>query len=722
MIAIGMIVILLILHSMGIFSSKKTVKKKKEMYVNYYTNTAARLGGGDPILATTSAWCQVFIDTNPGAQKIKDRLYIKDQNLYIRAQPYFMLKSLPARCVHPEGGSSAPEEGTRLVYHSDNCGDNPVPDKLKLYQDKNGILRLKNGACVAASGIEGNELYYTYKWCDGQNITPNQGKEVISSDKNGGVYLQTMYSPNGYFRLEMQPDGNLVMYDNTNAVIWNSQTYNRGTSPFKLVMQSDGNLVIYDANGWASWNTRTHNQGVGPYRLVLQDDSNLVIYDATGKALWASNTVNVVPTPFDFVVNPSYTQGNYGVLKHRNTGRCVGPAGGYAGQGTRLVTTSNCKSSLMRQDLPLEQDQLIGFADDNHVGQLRMSDGQWIPIGDAFQLIAGPGSSTENFGFIQSDMEWFTFLDTLQSDWKHMTPNEKKEYFSHNREYFRRLCWPWESCAWNWAEDLYNKARDGLMTAGDWIKARASDVAAFTQAAASSVGTWAKNAANSTLDWAKGAGQLVVKNLIDIGNKIGSFARDAANKIKETAVNTVNTIKDFFVDIYGKARDAFEKAINWIKGAASFVWDKIGGTVGIFLNIMLQGAPCEYYVARKISGLEAVKALEGPLIPNLRDIMIEVVKSALSAVTAGILAPLLAVIIPIVQQFSDFNAKIDGLLISLFEQNFMISAITTVADPIVTNLMSKGCSMFSPPDVSDIDIKIDINLDDILLDDSAFDD
>jgi hypothetical protein len=43
-------------------------------------------------------------------------------------------------------------------------------------------------------------------------------------------------------------DGNLVIYGKTKAV-WSTGTSGRGTAPYKLVMQGDGNLVIYDKNG-----------------------------------------------------------------------------------------------------------------------------------------------------------------------------------------------------------------------------------------------------------------------------------------------------------------------------------------------------------------------------------------------------------------------------------------------------------------------------------------
>jgi len=91
---------------------------------------------------------------------------------------------------------------------------------------------------------------------------------------------ESLNSINGRFKLVLQADGNLVLYDKDKA-LWSSGT--NGKNAKKLVMQNDGNLVLYGPNGpvWAS-NTSGNR---GAY-LVLQDDGNLVIY----KAVWSTGT------------------------------------------------------------------------------------------------------------------------------------------------------------------------------------------------------------------------------------------------------------------------------------------------------------------------------------------------------------------------------------------------------------------------------------------------
>ncbi len=108
-----------------------------------------------------------------------------------------------------------------------------------------------------------------------------------------GIYQSGTYlrSENDRYRLVMQGDGNLVMYDNSsNAAVWSSGTSGRGEGPFRAVMQNDGNFAIYNSQNQSIWATGTNGRGSGSYRLVLQDDRNLVLYDANNTVHWASNT------------------------------------------------------------------------------------------------------------------------------------------------------------------------------------------------------------------------------------------------------------------------------------------------------------------------------------------------------------------------------------------------------------------------------------------------
>ncbi len=116
------------------------------------------------------------------------------------------------------------------------------------------------------------------------------GNPTSSSLASGQSLLtnQTLASPNGNYELNMQSDGNLVLYE-CNATTGAWQTYwstgTGGDGASYLAMQSDGNLVVYKNTGGYTWNSGTY--GYGSAVLNLQNDSNLVIYQtSTNKAIW----------------------------------------------------------------------------------------------------------------------------------------------------------------------------------------------------------------------------------------------------------------------------------------------------------------------------------------------------------------------------------------------------------------------------------------------------
>lgn len=96
---------------------------------------------------------------------------------------------------------------------------------------------------------------------------------------------ESLISANGRYRLDLQEDGNLVLYRQTGgATLWSSGT--AGMTVSRAVMQDDGNLVIY-GYGTPLWASNTAGRP-GSF-LILQNDGNLVIYQPTSP-VWASGT------------------------------------------------------------------------------------------------------------------------------------------------------------------------------------------------------------------------------------------------------------------------------------------------------------------------------------------------------------------------------------------------------------------------------------------------
>ncbi|HEY5399819.1 MAG TPA: beta-galactosidase [Trebonia sp.] len=96
---------------------------------------------------------------------------------------------------------------------------------------------------------------------------------------------QSLASCNGDYTIDMQGDGNLVLYQN-GTPLWASNT--SGSAADEAIMQDDGNLVLYTSSGSPVWASGTvGNDGAD---LVVQNDGNVVIYSASGAALWATGT------------------------------------------------------------------------------------------------------------------------------------------------------------------------------------------------------------------------------------------------------------------------------------------------------------------------------------------------------------------------------------------------------------------------------------------------
>lgn len=114
-------------------------------------------------------------------------------------------------------------------------------------------------------------------------ITPNYPSQLTSAQLlNVGHQL---VSESLRYRLILQADGNLVLYNNSTA-IWNSGT--TGVREPVLILQADGNLVLYAKGSKPVWNSGTVT---GKHAVLrLQDDGNMVIYAAGNRPFWSTGT------------------------------------------------------------------------------------------------------------------------------------------------------------------------------------------------------------------------------------------------------------------------------------------------------------------------------------------------------------------------------------------------------------------------------------------------
>lgn len=105
-----------------------------------------------------------------------------------------------------------------------------------------------------------------------------------------------MHNPSGKAILQLQRDGNLVLFRANGwgadeGALWHTGT--NGKPVARATMQTDGNFVLYDGRNGARWASGT--QGHPGSRLVLQDDGHLVIYQGHNP-VWGSGTSNYEDT------------------------------------------------------------------------------------------------------------------------------------------------------------------------------------------------------------------------------------------------------------------------------------------------------------------------------------------------------------------------------------------------------------------------------------------
>ncbi|MCW2622179.1 MAG: hypothetical protein JWL64_1781 [Frankiales bacterium] len=136
---------------------------------------------------------------------------------------------------------------------------------------------------------DGNVVVYSATnrplWASGVDPVPPR---LRSGVLRAGDALQpgvTMTSPQGRSRMDMQTDGNLVVYGSFGAV-FSSDTFRPGSY---LAMQDDGNAVVYDPAGRPLWNSGTYTLGRGA-QLALSDDGAFAVKRADGSVAWDSRT------------------------------------------------------------------------------------------------------------------------------------------------------------------------------------------------------------------------------------------------------------------------------------------------------------------------------------------------------------------------------------------------------------------------------------------------
>ena len=97
-------------------------------------------------------------------------------------------------------------------------------------------------------------------------------------------YPSYLVSENRRYRLELEADGDLVLYRRHDA-LWSSHTAGHPGAVAK--MQSDGNFVIYQGHR-AIWSSNTRRGASNAYHLLVNNHGEVVIYSPTGRPIWVA--------------------------------------------------------------------------------------------------------------------------------------------------------------------------------------------------------------------------------------------------------------------------------------------------------------------------------------------------------------------------------------------------------------------------------------------------
>jgi hypothetical protein len=135
----------------------------------------------------------------------------------------------------------------------------------------------------------------------------------VAADLPNGRTLstnQSLTSPDGRYRVLVQPDGDVVLsaVATPATVLWHTNT--SGHPGARLVMQRGGNLVLVDPQGLLLWDTGTSSTGA---LLSLQSDGNVVVHQGS-RVLWDRVSGVHTPTPPVGTTTTAAVRGNSWVV------------------------------------------------------------------------------------------------------------------------------------------------------------------------------------------------------------------------------------------------------------------------------------------------------------------------------------------------------------------------------------------------------------------------
>ncbi len=139
------------------------------------------------------------------------------------------------------------------------------------------VTAVMNSTASSTDGVQADDINGVRTLYGPYTATPS--RLVAGSTMRANQWLTSV---NGRYRLYMQGDSNLVVYDMVSGeALWSTGA---SAANGQAIFQSNGNFVVYDGAGTPIWFPGTAGNP-GAF-MVLQDDGNFVIYTAAGVPIW----------------------------------------------------------------------------------------------------------------------------------------------------------------------------------------------------------------------------------------------------------------------------------------------------------------------------------------------------------------------------------------------------------------------------------------------------
>ncbi|MFE6868994.1 RHS repeat-associated core domain-containing protein [Kitasatospora sp. NPDC057692] len=195
---------------------------------------------------------------------------------------------------------------TELVHHNVN-GDSSKDLKVKQTFPAAGSRNTPTTAAGTGGGTGGPHAMATSKYtfgtagsAAGSNQYDAAGNTTKIANPGGNKELKAGFVlksgesvRSNSTQLAMQTDGNLVLTSlRSDSVLWSSNTQDHPGS--RAVMQDDGNFVVYDPQNTVLWSTGTGVGAGSGYFAVVQDDGKFMVYAPGWQSKWGTSTWNWV--------------------------------------------------------------------------------------------------------------------------------------------------------------------------------------------------------------------------------------------------------------------------------------------------------------------------------------------------------------------------------------------------------------------------------------------